>query len=338
MKLLPSPSISSSSTSTSFHSNMCTSRSATASCLAGILRRLFCSRSLPTHPSDPIIDTTSVLSHGKQQDFINSTDTSESAATAPGIVARLMGLESFQDDMQVNGCSISRSRSMNSVEVNDQKRGRYKRAKSTLSFCEMPIFLELENEEFLVLSFEETGERKETRSRGRKYEVGFEEFREKTREKCKSKGSTNDNVQVLLKKKKIKKKKNKDDEAIINKMVLKILNEEQLSKGSSDTDAQEIAKIEDSHKRTLPLKDSCEKTNAASVLQEAKESHWKNDKDVQSGPQLTKKKKKINRCELKNEEREECSSEDWSPVSVLEFDQFMVDHELLLSGFSSFLS
>ncbi|KAJ9146808.1 hypothetical protein P3X46_029033 [Hevea brasiliensis] len=331
MKLLPSPSISSSSTTNSFHANMCTSKSATASCLAGILRRLLCSRSLPTHPSYPITDATSIPCHIKQQHLINSN---ESVPTAPGIVARLMGLECFPDSIQVSACSISRSQSMNSAEFgdqSDQKQGQHRRVKSTLSFCEMPTFIELENEEFFVLSFEETGESKETRSRGRKCEVGFEELREKTREKCKSKENTNDKVQVPLKKKKKKKKKNKDGEEIINKMILKMLNEEQPSKRIPDTHAQEIDKIEDSHKATLPLQDSCEKTDAATVLQEAKKSHWINDKDVPRRPKLTRKKKKINRCALKNEELEECSSEDSSPVSVLDFDRFMVDPEVPLT-------
>lgn len=47
----------------------------------------------------------------------------------------------------------------------------YKRVKSTLSFCEMPNFLELKNGEFLILSFEKIGDMKESISRKRKYEA-----------------------------------------------------------------------------------------------------------------------------------------------------------------------
>ncbi|KAJ9172500.1 hypothetical protein P3X46_015730 [Hevea brasiliensis] len=93
----------------SLDANMCTSKSAIASCLACILRRLLCPRSLPTHPSDQMKDTTSIRSHIKQQHFINSNATLDSASTAPGIVARLMGLESFPDTMHVSACSLSRT-------------------------------------------------------------------------------------------------------------------------------------------------------------------------------------------------------------------------------------
>ncbi|KAF2312557.1 hypothetical protein GH714_035059 [Hevea brasiliensis] len=94
-----SVSLGSSTITPSLDANMCTSKSAIASCLACILRRLLCPRSLPTHPSDQMKDTTSIRSHIKQQHFINSNATLDSASTAPGIVARLMGLESFPDTM-----------------------------------------------------------------------------------------------------------------------------------------------------------------------------------------------------------------------------------------------
>jgi hypothetical protein len=58
---------------------------------------------------------------------------------------------------------------MNSVEFrgeSDQMHGQHRRVKSTLSFREMPTFLEVENKEYFVLSFENIGsESKKVRSK-----------------------------------------------------------------------------------------------------------------------------------------------------------------------------
>ncbi|KDP46483.1 hypothetical protein JCGZ_08455 [Jatropha curcas] len=246
-KLLPSPSISSSSSSASTTTN---AKSATASCLTGILRRLLCSHSLPTHPSDLMTNTISIPSHIKQHHFINP------ASATPGIVASLMGLEPFPDNstFQATANSLSRNRSTNPVEfrneINDQMQGHRNRVNnSILSFREMPTFLELENEKFFVISFEGKGDKKENRSKQRKHDMGFGEFRKTRREKSKS------------------------------------------------------------------------KEHDASDLQELKKSNMLRD-----GAKLTRKKKKRNRCAFKNDEQEECSSEDLSPVCVLDFDQ--LDNEV----------
>ncbi|KAJ6691938.1 hypothetical protein OIU79_013836 [Salix purpurea] len=195
MKLLPSPSISSSSSS-SLDPNMCTSKSATASCLTGLLRRILCSRSLPTHPSDQITETSSILCDSRHQELIGPNEKLETTAATPGVVARLMGLESFPEtssvDVKVGANSISRSRSMNSMEFrgeNDQIQGQHRRVRSTLSFRERPTFLEVENKEYFVLSFENIGgESKKVRSKEKKCEVGSGELKGKRREKSTKEG------------------------------------------------------------------------------------------------------------------------------------------------------
>ncbi|XP_028784750.1 vitellogenin isoform X2 [Neltuma alba] len=160
---------SSSSSSFSFDSTMCTSKKATAGCLTGILRRILCSRGLPTHPSDQIRDDDSVLQTQQVHQFkadhktlagsVTPTSTNATTVSAPGIVARLMGLDSMAElPTESSAASLSRSRSMNSVQCFgecDRLEGIHRRVKSTLSFREVPGFTFLENDDnFLVLSFE----------------------------------------------------------------------------------------------------------------------------------------------------------------------------------------
>ena len=61
----------------------------------------------------------------------------------------------------------------------DQMQGQHRWVKSTLSFQEMLIFLELANKNFLILSFENGGESKESRSKGRKSDMGKAVFGQK---------------------------------------------------------------------------------------------------------------------------------------------------------------
>ncbi|KAJ6984613.1 uncharacterized protein [Populus alba] len=324
MKLLPSPSFSASSTS-SFDPNMCTSKSATASCLTGLLRRILCSRSLPTHPSDQITETSSILCDGRHQELIKSNEKLETTAATPGVVARLMGLESFPEtssvDMKVSANSISRSRSMNSVEFrgeSDRMQGQHRRVKSTLSFREMPTFLEVENKEYFVLSFENIGsESKKVRSKERKCEVRSGELKEKRREKCKRKENRREKAVEAEK---------RESEEKINKMVLKVLKESELSNRilEDHKPAQEVGnggKIEDSPAH-MSLKGS------ETVYLENK---WLYHKEVSGiGAELRRRNKKTKGCAFKNEEAE-FSSQDSSPVSVLDFDQFIVDPEVTKS-------
>ncbi|XP_030464260.2 uncharacterized protein LOC115683793 [Syzygium oleosum] len=164
MKLLSSsPSFSSSTISTSSDAYLCSPKGATSGgCIAGVLRRILCSRSLPTHPFE--CDNDRDHSKPKEQNEPNTT---------PGIVARLMGLESLPNtsSMHIHQSpnSISRSRSLNYLdfkeeEFDDEMKWQHLQVSSTLSFREMPTYLEVENEEFLVLNFG-NGSEKEGRKR-----------------------------------------------------------------------------------------------------------------------------------------------------------------------------
>lgn len=121
MKLLSSP-----HSNSSFDPIICSSTNATASCLTGILRRFLCSQTIPSHPCDHITDTV--------------TPPSSSSCHQPGIVGRLMGLDSVPPTQSTDG-------------QNDLKR---KPLNSKLSFLGMPTFFEVENEDFFILTFDKT--------------------------------------------------------------------------------------------------------------------------------------------------------------------------------------
>ncbi|CAK9326948.1 unnamed protein product [Citrullus colocynthis] len=197
MKLLPSPSCSSSSSfsTSTFDPHVCNPRAAAAtpSCLSGILRRILCSGSLPTHPTDHITEeTTSVKSDDKLlqvKDLNVIKSTNETKPTA-GIVARLMGLDSMPE-MKQNHNSISRSQSMNSVEhFYKHLEDKHQRVRSTLSFREMPTFLDLENEDYFILSFEGENKSEKFKAKQRSERISREfKQRKEAEDKCKNRGS-----------------------------------------------------------------------------------------------------------------------------------------------------
>ncbi|KAI4305285.1 hypothetical protein L6164_028658 [Bauhinia variegata] len=183
---------SSSSSTLAFDPAMCTSKSATAGRLIAILRRILCSRGLPTHPSYQITELDSIVLEKDQELKTQKKKVEEAAAIVSlntlGIVARLMGLDSMVERETPSSSSVSRSRSMNSMQ------GLHKRVKSTLSFREVPPFVELENENFFILCFENVRESKEFRSKGKKTEMGSVELRQKRSERKKMKENRRENV------------------------------------------------------------------------------------------------------------------------------------------------
>ncbi|KAE8729426.1 Zinc finger family protein [Hibiscus syriacus] len=292
MKLLSSsPSISSSSTA-SFDPKLCTPKSATTGCLSGILRRILCSRTLPTQPSDHTTEeANSVATFNKQQQLDDA-----SSKVTPGIVARLMGLDCLPETTllksQLHPNSITRSRSMNSADYKQDSgsiHGKHRRLNSTLSFRDMPTYIELENEKFFVLSFEKRSERKEQRSK-----QGSGELKQRKVDK-ENRGE------------KVPDKKIKEDDEQANQRVLNVMDEEKTNRRIVEKANKEMAICREAN-------DLCLEKKAA----------------MSDGMKLKKKKKKINHPGTPNVEPE-CSSEDSSPVSVLVFDQFINDHDVSTS-------
>ncbi|KAM1695066.1 hypothetical protein ACFX15_028694 [Malus domestica] len=296
MKLLiSSPSFSScssSSTTTAFDETMCSSKSATAGCIAGILRRILCYGSFPTYPSDHITEEkeNSVEPSSKDQDFNSNEKTGEKTeiSAPPSIVARLMGLDSIPDDNLVSSQStqnsVSRSKSMNSADRFDGCDSmQHRRVKSSRSFREMPTFLELDNEEFFVLSFESERKSKETETKGSKCE---KEQSEKTENRRKRKAE----------------KKKKQLEGGQSRRTLKDLNGREMLRSRSISDRST------------------------------------SDKDSKSTSIATKMVGKKTICDVLTNVESEFSSEDLSPVSILDCGQFLVDPEVLSSEEDSSLA
>jgi hypothetical protein len=183
----------------------------------------------------------------------------------------------------------------------------------------MPTFLEVENKEYFVLSFENIGsESKRVRSKEKKCDVGSGELKEKRREKFKRKENRREKAVESEK---------RESEEKINKMVLKVLKESELSNRllEDHKPAQEVGnggKIEDS-----PAHMSLKGSEIVSL-----ENKWLYHKEVSGiGAELRRRNKKTKGRAFKNEEAE-FSSQDSSPVSVLDFDQLIVDPDVTKSG------
>ncbi|KAI7996242.1 hypothetical protein LOK49_LG10G02310 [Camellia lanceoleosa] len=143
---------------------MTKSHNSTSKCFSDIFRRLLCTGSLPTHPSDLITDSTTTI---PTTTFENSTKDFKTQVKTPGVVARLMGLDSLPDlNLVPKESSILRCRSVNSVNYFpdfDPTLSHHRRVKTSLSFREVPTFLQQQqqpkkhNLDFFVLCLEKVG-------------------------------------------------------------------------------------------------------------------------------------------------------------------------------------
>ncbi|KAI3988869.1 hypothetical protein MKX01_016440 [Papaver californicum] len=159
-----SSSPSTSSTSISSDTDLSNSQNVTAKCFSSIIRRFLGVGSFRTHPFDCNKEPNQVQ---HDDEFTLHDEKTQAAPSTPGLVARLMGLETMpelelmKNEKTKNPESIGRSRSTNSVDFSakvDQKHRQHQRVKSSSSFLEMPELFELENDEFLLLTFENVGE------------------------------------------------------------------------------------------------------------------------------------------------------------------------------------
>ncbi|KAL2541484.1 ALC-interacting protein 1 [Abeliophyllum distichum] len=119
-------------------------------CFSGVLRRLFCGGSLPTHPSDQYFES----NNSKDVDLrlrnaLKSDEAKVKAAeSTPGVVARLMGLDSLPEDIKPKDKSLAsyfRSRSVNSIDFLaqfdvscKQSPAQHRRVRTAVSFREVP--------------------------------------------------------------------------------------------------------------------------------------------------------------------------------------------------------
>ncbi|KAL8191582.1 hypothetical protein R6Q57_028313 [Mikania cordata] len=153
MKFLHSPS--SSSSTTEIRPDY-----AATSCIPAILRRLLCFRSLPTFPLD------NHIKESCQSNEIDNLYCANKLRGNPGIFGKLMGLDSMPAGKLIDNCG----------ELKLQKKG-------NCLVLEAPTFVELENEKFIILSFEGGGKDKELKLHSSKYRKGLVESKGKARNK-----------------------------------------------------------------------------------------------------------------------------------------------------------
>ncbi|KAL0344454.1 UNVERIFIED_CONTAM: hypothetical protein Sradi_4276700 [Sesamum radiatum] len=128
---------------------MANSANATSTkCYSGILRRLLCSGSLPTHPSDQLVEssTPETGDQNAETSLKPAENVKQAAASSPGVVARLMGLDSLPNtplapkDRTLG--SFFRSRSVNSIDFlahfDPTRKGhhQHRRVRTSVSFCD----------------------------------------------------------------------------------------------------------------------------------------------------------------------------------------------------------
>ncbi|CAH9073263.1 unnamed protein product [Cuscuta europaea] len=118
------------------------SKNAAPGCISRMFRRLLCSDSIPKHPSpDHAVEK---LKQTKPEEQWRRT----------GAVAKLMGLESMPPRTDFSSNCVARSRSMDSLREPNSREEILLKARS---FREIPTYLELEDENFFILSFEHGG-------------------------------------------------------------------------------------------------------------------------------------------------------------------------------------
>ncbi|KAK9290099.1 hypothetical protein L1049_008263 [Liquidambar formosana] len=215
---------------------MADSQNATTKCFSGILRRLLCTGSLPTHPSDHFTEpnTTLEFEHPKK-DPKTPVNVEAPPATTPGIVARLMGLESFPVPKGRSTLDpFSRSRSVNSMDFLmefNQTQAWHRRVRTSVSFREVePTVLHRQNHELFIFALENVDESGEFGSKQRKAEAGLGETKQRKVEKKKNKENVREKVHVKKKENvenKKKASKGKDEprsSAVYGKQCSKVAN------------------------------------------------------------------------------------------------------------------
>ncbi|KAL1539520.1 hypothetical protein AAHA92_23993 [Salvia divinorum] len=107
-------------------------------CFAAVLSRLLCSGGLPTHPSDQLIEPKI-----EKFEFPAKPEEIAKRISTPGVVARLMGLESFPASSQYKERKLEdffRSRSVNSIDFLSHfdlaKPRNHRRVRTSVSFRE----------------------------------------------------------------------------------------------------------------------------------------------------------------------------------------------------------
>lgn len=279
---------------------------AAAGCLSGVVHRILCGSLRSSNSRE-----------GEEADEIDAAFGREWKAEketmgSPGIVARLMGLESMPVCPYAASELIGRSRSANSLESWPgflSERSQSPPVRTSLSFREVPTYLRQENEEFLLLSFTPDEKEEMMRSNGMRQGTRFREMKERKSEdrdrvkreitsiEAKKKKNTRDEHQHCHKKNVPRKRHDEVDSAVHSR------SKNVRRKGSQATKAEDLIKPTKHIEMPILL----ERPGIAKKMENAR-------RKVES----------------------ECSSQDSSPVSVLDLaytdDDCCIDNNSPSSG------
>lgn len=292
-------------------------QSADSGCFKGLLRRLLCRGSLQTHPSDQIIP------EPKEPDEFNEQkpEAKIEASGAPGLVARLMGLDSLPEAKWAPKGrapeSVTRSRSVNFMEylleLNVAQAHQHRRVRTSVSFREVPTMSRQQNQDSFVLYLGEEDEEDEKnmglKVRKGKASADFGGMKKKKKEeKIKSKKKENEGTS-----KKVSKFIDEPRRVSVKRSA-KIKN----CKGAKDFGA------------VLPAK-NCGNKESEAALKTKKKGPVKpmHQKEVPAKGKISNKSK--HQLLIEEVKPAECSSENSSPVSVLDVSDFSIFDDTQLS-------
>ncbi|PON92224.1 ALC-interacting protein [Trema orientale] len=291
---------------------MAKSEATNSGCFSGILRRMLCSGSVPTHPSDHIMDLDPTqLNPNPDKEPLKKHEIQ--AQPGPGVVARLMGLDSLPADTNWvpsgrSRDSFSRSRSVNfadyMLKFDMTEPHQHRRVRTSVSFREVPVSFEPPDQDFVVVYLDNVDEySKETT----KSEKGFVKGKQGKKEKVKR------DIQSS-------RMKNKKENERTNNKISKLKNEPrrrilpQTPKNCKQNGAKVLGSV-------LPCKTNFQGVNLKTLKPE-------NRKKVPEN--LTKKRK--NHHASKKIPPAENNPENLIPVSVLdEVYDLLVQHDALFS-------
>ncbi|KAK1562303.1 hypothetical protein Q3G72_009817 [Acer saccharum] len=271
-------------------------QNAKSGCFSSILRRILCQGSLQTHPSDQIPELINRAEFGEAKQKEPVIQAKIQTLGTPGVVARLMGLDSLPETNWVptgkSPDSVTRSRSVNFMDYLlkfdlSQAAHQHRRVRTSVSFREVPTskLHQQNNDNLFVMYLDGVNEKKKQMgSKVKKSGVEIEDLKQKKNNK------KNTTERLVVKKKEISQEK-------INKRVSKFIDEP---------------------RRVSVKKNS--KINGESGATSKKRSPVKpiiNQKQV-----LCRRTKAIEK--IKELEAADCSSENSSPVSVLDVSDFSI--------------
>ena len=283
-----------------------------AGCFSGFLHVLLCDRN-GNSPSLHLSDDQ--ITESYETDIVQSNKGANAmvdAATTPGLIARLMGLDSLPNTNLVSRGttppdSVPRSKSLNFVDYMlkfDTSQANHRQAKTSASFREVPQ--KQKNHDLVVLYLDSVSKDHEVGSNLRKQEMGLEESRQR-----KKKGSKN--KEIVREKVTGKKERNQGK----NKKISKLKNEPRLvpaknsSKVGSQKDAKFLASVSACSKNCSYTKSGSGSSSSSTIQNKQKK--------VFSEPKQTKN---VRKQQSPKKLETEFSSENLSPVSVLDINDY----------------